>query len=779
MANSSSFALLDERIQRYIWTEGWTELRAAQEAAIPAILAGDTDVIIAAATAAGKTEAAFLPALTRLLRDHEHATDPRLDRPRRTRSSPPGLLIYVSPLKALINDQFGRLARLCEQLDVPVWPWHGDIASSSKQRFNREPRGVLLITPESLEAMLCLRGTSAAGTLQHAHCLIVDELHAFIGSERGKQLQSLLHRIDLLLARRVPRIGLSATLGDMRLAADFLRPGANGGRDVRVIDDRAAHAELKVLIKGYEEPLIVTGSAGANAPLDAMRTDEARGEDAITPSQISRDLYRALRGSNNLVFPNSRREVERYTHLLNELCEGEAVPRAFWAHHGSLSKEIRADTEAALKRGDQPATAICTNTLELGVDIGAVKSVAQIGCPPSVASLRQRLGRSGRRKGEPAILRGYCIEHALGPKSSLETELRLRTVQSAAMVSLLLEGWFEPPAAHGLHLSTFIQQLLSIIAQNGGLHAARAYETLCATPGAPFAALSVDAFKSLLRHLGSMEILMQESGGLLLLGEKGEPLVNHYSFYAAFATEEEFRIEADGRALGSLPILQVLTVGQRILFAGRTWRVEEVNEKDKVIYVTSARGGAPPLFSGGGGRVHTRVRQRMRELLAGEGTLPYLDETAAGFLEQGRNAYRLLRLATTILLDQGHVHLLLTWLGDAGNEALAAMLNHRGFTANAADIGVEINAGSQDREAILAALTAVSRAGAIDFNQLLEGAQNLVREKWDWALPDDLLRINYGSLCLDITEARTWLLGHECNIENLEKGASSDERCGV
>lgn len=231
--------------------------------------------------------------------------------------------------------------------------------------------------------------------------------------------------------------------------------------------------------------------------------------------------------------------------------------------------------------------------------------------------------------------------------------------------------------------------------------------------------------------------------------------------------------------MGSLPILQVLTVGQRILFAGRTWRVEEVNDQDKVIYVTSARGGAPPLFSGGGARVHTRVRQRMRELLAGEGALPYLDDTAGRFLAQGRGAYRHLRLATTSLLDQGHVHLLLTWLGDAGNEALAAMLNHRGFTANAADIGVEINGGGKNRDSILAALTAVSHSDAIDCNQLLEGAQNLAREKWDWALPEDLLRINYGSLCLDISEARTWLLGHERSIENLKTGASTDEKCGV
>ena len=146
----------------------------------------------------------------------------------------------------------------------------------------------------------------------------------------------------------------------------------------------------------------------------------------------------------------------------------QQVPNEFWPHHGSLSKEIRSETEVALKQKERPATAICTNTLELGIDIGAVKSVAQIGPPPSVASLRQRLGRSGRRKGEPAILRGYCIEDAIGSRMSLQSELRLGTVKMAAMISLLLEGWFEPPMAHGAHLSTLVQQVLSFVAQKIG-----------------------------------------------------------------------------------------------------------------------------------------------------------------------------------------------------------------------------------------------------------------------------------------------------------------------
>jgi len=161
-------------------------------------------------------------------------------------------------------------------------------------------------------------------------------------------------------------------------------------KDVALVESKAEATELKILLKGYEEPI----------PQEKPAPDEEPKE-PVSPAQIAVHLFKSLKGSNNLVFPNSRRDVERYTHLLNKLCEQQSVPSEFWPHHGSLSKEIRADTEAALKQKERPATAICTNTLELGIDIGAVKSVAQVCAPPSVASLRQRLGRSGRRKGEP------------------------------------------------------------------------------------------------------------------------------------------------------------------------------------------------------------------------------------------------------------------------------------------------------------------------------------------------------------------------------------------
>lgn len=719
MTASSAFQSLHPRIQRYLWTEQWEALREVQELATPLVLSADRDVIIAASTASGKTEAAFLPALTHLLNTDEE-----------------GLIVYISPLKALINDQFERLQRLCEDLEVPVWPWHGDISGSTKQRFFKHPRGVLLITPESLEAMLCNRGTSVAAAFSKLLYIVVDELHAFIGSERGKQLQSLMHRIDVLLQRRTPRLGLSATLGDFSSAGRFLRKGTSPA----LVNAASDENDLQLVIKGYEEP-------------GALKGPE---DEPAAPTAVALHLYRTLCGTNNLVFPNSRREVERYTHLLNRLSEQAGRPREFWPHHGSLSKEIRTDTEAALKQKGRPASAVCTNTLELGIDIGAVKSIAQIGPPPAVASLRQRLGRSGRRKGEPAVLRGYVIEDSIDAESPLETRLRLATVQTLASVFLLTKKWYEPPSANGLHLSTLVQQLLSAIAQYGGLKAAQAYQLLCADRG-PFHGLSPDMFAELLRHLGQEQVLIQDSSGLLLHGPLGDKLVNHYTFYAAFSVDEEFRIVAAGKTLGTLPVSQLLAPGQRILFGGRTWLVEQVEDAQKTIYVTAAKGGNPPLFNGTGGQVHTQVRQTMRKLYQRELQLTFLDSTASRFLQEAQSAYSHLGMDDKLLLDQGSNFLLLTWLGDSANEAIACLLSARGVASQSGRLGVEITKGPGGLDEVIKVLARVAQTPPPSPEKLLHSAKNLATQKWDRLLPPRLLQRSYASLRLDLEEATSWL----------------------
>ena len=340
--------------------------------------------------------------------------------------------------------------------------------------------------------------------------------------------------------------------------------------------------------------------------------------------------------------------------------------------------------------------------------------------------------------------------------SDLESRLRLNTVQATAMILLLLEKWYEPPVVGGQHLSTLVQQLLALIAQYGGVMAPQAFRILCG-PGAPFEGLETAGFVQLLKGLGERDLIMQDPTGLLLHGAKGEAAVNHYSFYAAFATDEEFRLVAGTRVLGSMPVNELVTVGQLLIFGGRTWKVEDIDEERMTIFVTPSRSGKPPLFGGGGGRVHTRVRERMRALLSGSENVPFLDEAARRFLAEGRQEYAVLGLETAQLLDRGKEMILLTWLGDAENMALACWLGLHGYPAWSHALGVEIVKDTRPVHEIFTVLETMKSEALPDAEALLATAKNLASEKWDWALPDALLKRSYASLRLNAAGAAEWL----------------------
>jgi len=733
---SSAFFLLDERIQRWIWQAEWTELRDIQESSIPLIIEGIRDVIISSATASGKTEAAFFPILTRMLKERERNAS----------------AIYISPLKALINDQWSRLEPLCESLQISVIPWHGDISESRKKCFLKEPCGCLLITPESLEGFLIRYGHSLASVFGMLQYVVVDELHSFIDTERGKQLQSLINRMEVALKRRLPRIGLSATLGEIRLAAEFLRPGE--GDSVCIIESKESGQELKLIIKGYYNGL--PGQSGINIRIPRKTYPSFEGTEEVTKGilAVSKDIFAALRGSNNLIFPNSRAKVELYSDLLRRACEDLGLPNEFWPHHGSLSKEIREEAEQAIKAGVHPATAIATTTLELGIDIGRVKSVAQIGPAPSVASLRQRLGRSGRRKGEAAILRSYCLENEINSDSSISDQLREGLVQTVAQVRLLLKGWYEPPRTSNLHLSTFIQQLLSLIAQYGGISAVEVWRILF--QNGVFLGFEKKEFAELLRFLGTKEILIQDKSGLLLLGPSGERIVNHFSFLAAFTSQEEFRIINAGKLLGTLPLSRPVEEGSHLIFAGRRWRVLSCRPEDRVIEVETAKGGKPPLFDGMGGKVHDRIRKEMRCILSELSPVSFLDKVATRQLEEARSAYAQLGLDHNLILNNGNDTILFTWLGDWINDTLALMLIHHGLRASNEGLLVRIH-GTKDDE-VMNVLSKM-RSTLPDSPELLaHSVQNKLREKWDYLLTEPLLRKTYASRELDLTGARQFIL---------------------
>lgn len=715
---SAGFERLHEQIQRWVWDQGWTELRDIQERAIGPILDGGRDVIIAAATAGGKTEAAFLPICSRVI------------------ELPSGSIraLYVSPLKALINDQFDRLDRLCERLEIPVHRWHGDVSSGHKRHLLSDPAGILLITPESLEALFVLRGTAIAKLFGNLDFVVVDELHSFIGTERGQQLQSLLSRLELVLRRRIPRIALSATLGDMELAAEFLRPGRALPCEILVSSESRQGVRLQV--RGYRLKPPDPAAERDGAAVDPL-------DDAAVP-MIGAHLFETLRGKDNLIFANSRRNVEVYSDHLRGLCEQARVPNEFWPHHGSLSKELREHAEGVLKDPNIPASIVCTTTLEMGIDVGSVATIAQVGVPPSVSGLRQRLGRSGRR-GEPSIVRIYIEEPELEPSSPPQDWLRTELVEAIAMVRLLVAKWCEPPNAGALHLSTLIQQVLSLIAQYGGCKAIEAWRVLC-RDGA-FPAVTEEVFVKLLRELGGHDLIIQTSDGTLLLGGKGERIVNHYSFYTAFVTPEEYHLVSGGQELGTIPVSHPLSDGGYIIFAGQRWRVVSVDVERRIVELEPSPAGRAPRFTGGGADVHERVRQEMKAVYESTDISPFLDPIGRTLLQEGREAYTSYRLNRVPLVEYGSNVALFCWAGDRILDTLLVQLRARELPVERDGIAIVVNDFSVD--ALIPHLRALAAQGPGDALELARTVANKLVEKHHLYLSEELLSLDYASCRLD------------------------------
>ena len=709
---SQAFDRLAKPVQRWVWTQEWRTFHGIQELAIASVLNDQRDVIIAAPTAGGKTEAAFLPLISVVLENPgSHGFD----------------LVYLSPLKALINDQFGRLRDLCSKTDLPVHPWHGDISQATKTRARENPRGILLITPESLEALFVLRGTAVPRLFRDTRAIVVDEMHAFLNNERGIHARSLLSRIELSVGRRIRRVGLSASLGDMDLARQYLRPEA--ADDVRVLEDNRSGPELRVQLRGYVQPH------------DEQDSDAAK-------RRVAKDLFAHLRGNQNLIFAGSRQNVEWYADALREMSDRRRLSLEFLPHHSNLSRQHREEVEERL-RSRAATTAVCTSTLELGVDIGAMKCVAQIGPPHSIASLRQRLGRSGRRADRPAVLRMYQIEEE---RRSAIARLHLRLVQSIAMVELLIERWCEPPPPQALHLSTLTHQILSVIAEHTGASARTIFDTLCRH--GPFGRVGPSLFSRLLRQLGTpgVALIEQARDGRLLLGSRGERLVNHYTFYAVFETPSEYRIVGDGKGLGRLPITALRAPGSYLTFSGRRWRVVAVRDEKKVIEVTADQSGRPPPFRGPWGPVHDIVAEKMREVLCGHHVPAYLDDMASQLMEEARSEYRRLGLERRSVCSLGPRHTLIaTGTGTVRTETLALALRAKGYEVDTECGPGFIEVRTHTRvPPVVSVLESIARLESVSSEDVVPDQATLRFEKYHRYLCRDLLLLDAASSRLEL-----------------------------
>lgn len=710
---SGAYEKLARPIQKWVRNQGWRELRDIQARATHIICDSAQDLIVAASTAGGKTEAAFLPLISNALKNPADVGG--FD------------LLYIGPLKALITDQACRLEDICLDAELPVVPWHGDVSASIKARALKKPRGILLITPESLEALFVKRGLEISRLFGATQAIVIDELHSVLDSERGIQMRSLLSRLEVCLGRNIRRIGLSATLGDMDLAREYLRP--DNPDQVALVVAQGGEAELRLQLRGY-----IVGDPDDKGP--------------TANDAIAQHLFEHLRGSDNLVFAGARQNVEIFADKLRSLCEKGNLSQEFYAHHASLSRDHRSFVEERLKDDAKPTTAVCTSTLELGIDIGDIACVAQISAPFTVASLRQRLGRSGRREGKPAVLRQYAVEATLDKRSNISDQLRLRLVRSIAMIELLLAKWCEPSQTGALHLSTLVHQTLSVIAERGGATARAIYHLLCVE--GPFRNVSIEMFLNVLRAIGDQEMALieQADNGLLLLGKTGEKLVEHYSFYAVFQTPEEYRLIAGGQELGSLPIDNIMAPGMLLIFSGRRWVIKEVDDRDRVIVVEPAKAGTPPVFGGDPGYIHDVVIGKMFELLEGRSQPVYLNEVARQLLEEARVNYARIKFDPGRVASLGENSVLLaTQAGTVKTTTLSLALQAQGFKVQSHDGFLEVEQNAELPK-VLSILEAIADGQQIN---LFEREPSLLFEKFHPFLPLELRQADALSARLDQT----------------------------
>ena len=558
--------------------------------------------------------------------------------------------------------------------------------------------------------------------------IVIDELHAFIGTERGKQLQSLLSRVEIITSRIIPRIAMSATFSDFENVKDYLR--GNRAINCNIIKQEKSSHEVKILIKEY-----------------------IANEHNNVGDDISNEIINKLRGTNNLVFVNSKADAEFYTANLSELCETYYIPNEFRIHHGNLSKEVREGVEKELQNGTYPVTAICTSTMELGVDIGKVKSIVQIEVANSVSSLRQRLGRSGRRN-EASCLRIFSIDR------EGDFNLRENLFQNISVVELLKEKKYEVVQTSKYHFSTLIQQILSLIASYNSISAQELYNVLC-KKGA-FSNIDSNTFKKVLYSLGEKGVICQLNSGGIILGRRGESIIKKRDFYAVFFSADDYTVmDINGGRIGVIQdIPQTKTI---ITLGAKNWYVENVDLKRRIIYVSQAIKQGDLLFSGSFYPVSSTIINKMKDIYCSSENYKYLDANAKKELNIGREFFRKYNLENICFIklynansenevdnlsQSEDIFVFFTWAGGVINYTIKLIAEFY------LEINVEINSlyisgiSKNDVERIVEK----GKPNAIELASQIEREYKF-QQKYDYLLSDELLDISYAQTDIDVDGA--------------------------
>lgn len=597
-------------IKDFIYRSRWDSLRGVQMAAADAIFNTDENVLLTSSTASGKTEAAFFPILTLLSED------------------PPASVgaLYIGPLKALINDQFGRLTDLCREAGIPVWHWHGDVSQTHKEKLIRHPSGILQITPESLEGMLLHRHGDVARLFGDLRFIVIDEVHSLIKGDRGGQTLCLIERLSRLAGCNPRRIGLSATIGNPGRTGEFLAAGTGRGTAIPEVSEPGVRWRLSMehfFIQG--EQAVPAEGSDPLPPLDSATDRAPRNAD---PGYAY--VFEHTRGRKCLVFSNSREECEEVCSTLRHYCEANREPDRFLIHHGNISPALRETAERAMRDETRDLTVCTTATLELGIDVGRLERAFQIDAPWTVSAFLQRMGRTGRR-GQPPEMWFVMREDEAEARAMLPAAVPWTLIQGIALVQTYREDRrVEPPRLDRLPYSLLFHQTLCTLAGGGemspGVLAGRVLGL------SYFHRVTRDDYRVLLRHLISTDMVERTGRGGLIVGLAGERLISSYRFLATFKENEEFTVRSESMELGT--IVRPPPVGEKVAIAGRVWTVDTVDLKRHLLTVTEVKGRVPAFFGLEPGDMDTRILLRMRGVLSEDCSYPYLMANAVGRLAE-------------------------------------------------------------------------------------------------------------------------------------------------
>ena len=677
-------------IQDFIYDHEWESLCGIQVAAGEAIFNTEDHVLLTAQTASGKTEAAFFPILTEFWED------------------PPASVgaIYIGPTKALINDQFFRLTDLCEEADIPVWHWHGDVSASHKAKLMKKPSGILQLTPESLEAILMRRHSAVAKLFCDLRYVVIDEVHSLLRGDRGGQCLCLIERLSRMAGVDPRRIGLSATIGDPEAVGAFLAAGTGRRTIVPRVEEPPRTWRLSMehfyttgpqapesLVRsrdGAEVQVVAVQEEGPRAlPPQSDNPDSRKADCSSTeispwaPDEPPTDtapanadpgcayIFNHTRGKKCLIFTNSREEAEDVCTVLRAYCEHNGEPDRFLIHHGNLSASIRESAEELMRDEASDLSIVATATLELGIDVGRLERAFQIDAPFTVSGFLQRMGRTGRRDTPPEM---WFVMREDQPEARALTPETIpwKLLQGIALVQLYREErWVEPPRLDRLPYSLLCHQTLAILASEGELTPAQlATRVLTLTV---FRRVSTDDFRELLRFLLSHDYVETTEAGGLIVGLAGERVTNNYKFYAVFQENIEYTVRCDSQEIGTL--VAPPPPGEKVAIAGHVWIVEEVDHKRHLLYVTQVKGRVPAYFGECSGDINTRVLERMRRALDEHVPYLYLQENARARLAQARHVAANGGLTKSPLVNLGgNMWCLLPWLGSYAFLALERLL---------------------------------------------------------------------------------------------------------